>query len=32
MFEENVGDSDSQIRVGLGAFLAFTGALKYSAP
>ena len=32
MFEENVGDRDSQIRVGLDGFLAFTGALKYSAP
>jgi hypothetical protein len=30
MFEENVGDSDSQIRVGLGAFLVLVGALGYS--
>lgn len=29
-FDENVGDRDSQIRVGLGAFLVILGALGYS--
>ena len=30
MFEKNVGDRDSKIRVGLGAFLVLLGALGYS--
>ena len=30
MFKENVGDRDSKIRVGLGAFLVLLGALGYS--
>ena len=30
MFKENVGDRDSQIRVGFGALLVLLGALGYS--
>lgn len=30
IFEENVGDRESKIRVGLGALLVFLGALGYS--
>jgi hypothetical protein len=30
IFRENVGNRDSKIRVGLGAFLVFLGALGYS--
>lgn len=30
IFSENVGDRDSKIRVGLGAFLVLLGALGYS--